>query len=196
MFSCANEDANNGHGGHDTSQTTGDAQKMSQLSLIMHHMDADMQNAEVTGVPDVDYATLMRIHHQSAVEMADIANAQGKDPEVKTIAAQMKAEQQKEIAVFDSILQAEIKGDTSEKFATGFKGSIKSMDHSTMQVQTSIDREFLQLMIPHHQGAIEMSRAYLPYSKNARLKTIAENILSSQQKEIETMKVLQEKLKD
>ena len=189
LFSCADEDANNAHEGHDTTQA-GDAQKMSQLSLIMHHMDGDMQNAEVTGVPDVDFANLMRIHHQSAVEMADIANAQGKHPEVKNLAAQMKSDQQAEIAVFDSVLNANAGGTPSEKFSTEFKASIKGMDHSAMKHEPMLDREFLQLMIPHHQGAIDMAKAYLPYAQNARLKKIAENIISTQQAEIEKMQHL------
>jgi uncharacterized protein (DUF305 family) len=190
FFSCADEDANGDHEAHDTTQVISEDQKMSQLSLIMHHMDGTMQNAEITGIPDVDFANMMRIHHQSAVEMADIANAQGKHPEVKSLAAQMKADQQAEIAIFDSILNGNTGGTPSEKFSTEFKASIKNMDHSTMKQETMLDREFLQLMIPHHQGAIDMAKAYLPYAKNAQLKKIAENIVSSQQAEIEKMQHL------
>lgn len=196
FYSCTDSDSDGGHEGHDTSQANSENQKMTQLALIMHHMEAEMQNALVTGSPDLDFANLMRIHHQSAVEMADIANAQGKDPEVKQLAGQMKMDQQKEIASFDSVLNADVKGDSSEKFINAFKASIKAMDHGAYKQEASIDKEFLQLMIPHHQGAIDMAKAYLPYSKNPRLKKIAQNILSSQQKEIETMKGLQEKLKN
>lgn len=194
LFSCADNDADGGHEGHDTTNNADNKQQMSQLMLIMHHMDGEMQNAQITGWSDLDFATLMRIHHQSAVEMADIANAQGKDPEVKQLAAQMKADQQKEIAIFDSLLNAGVKGDSTEKFINDFKASIKSMDHGSMKQEASIDKEFLQLMIPHHQGAIDMANAYLPYAKNAQLKKIAENILATQQKEIETMKSLQGRL--
>lgn len=194
FFSCAGN-GDNEHDHHDSSAAQTEDQKLSQLVLIMHHMDGDMQNAEITGVPDVDFANLMRIHHQSAVEMADIENAQGKDEEVKSLAAQMKTAQQQEIAQFDSVLAADVKQKASEKFAEEFRASLKGMDHSNYKKESSLDKEFLQLMIPHHQSAIEMAKAYLPYAQNAALKKTAQNIVSSQQQEIDTMKNMQARLK-
>jgi uncharacterized protein (DUF305 family) len=53
------------------------------------------------------------------------------------------------------------------------------MDHTS-----SIDKQFVQLMIPHHQTAIDMSKAYLNKGDHQRLIKIANNIISSQSKEI------------
>ena len=46
------------------------------------------------------------------------------------------------------------------------------------------DRDFVQMMIPHHQGAIDMSRVYLKTGKNPAMRAIAEKIIKDQEKEI------------
>jgi len=50
------------------------------------------------------------------------------------------------------------------------------------------DRAFIDAMIPHHQSAIDMARVALENSDDPKIKELAENIVSAQQKEIEQMK--------
>ncbi len=54
----------------------------------------------------------------------------------------------------------------------------------------AFDRAFLSMMIPHHQAAVDMSKAVLPVSKDAMVKTWANSIIKSQQAEISTMTAL------
>ncbi len=49
------------------------------------------------------------------------------------------------------------------------------------------DRDFARMMIPHHQGAIDMALVELRYGKDERLKRLAQEIIVSQQQEIEVM---------
>lgn len=58
----------------------------------------------------------------------------------------------------------------------------KSMDAAPMTGDA--DRDFVQMMIPHHQGAIDMSRVYLKTGKDPALRTMAEKIIKDQEKEI------------
>jgi uncharacterized protein (DUF305 family) len=51
------------------------------------------------------------------------------------------------------------------------------------------DRDFVALMIPHHQGAIDMARAELKYGHNEELKRLAQNIVTQQQHEISEMQL-------
>lgn len=53
-----------------------------------------------------------------------------------------------------------------------------------------IDRDFVQQMIPHHQGAIDMAKALLKAGHNERLKRLAQEIIITQQEEIATMRLL------
>ena len=52
-----------------------------------------------------------------------------------------------------------------------------------------IDRDFVAMMIPHHQGAIDMARAELKYGHNEDLRRLAQNIVTRQQNEISDMQI-------
>jgi hypothetical protein len=52
-----------------------------------------------------------------------------------------------------------------------------------------VDRDFATMMIPHHQGAIDMARAELRYGQNEPLRRIAQEIIVDQQQEISAMRL-------
>jgi hypothetical protein len=52
-----------------------------------------------------------------------------------------------------------------------------------------VDRDFVEMMIPHHQGAIDMSQAVLKYGKNERIRRLAQEIVVTQQEEIAAMRL-------
>jgi uncharacterized protein (DUF305 family) len=49
------------------------------------------------------------------------------------------------------------------------------------------DRDFVTMMIPHHQGAIDMAKALLLYGKDQQLKRLAQEIIADQQNEVQLM---------
>jgi uncharacterized protein (DUF305 family) len=52
-----------------------------------------------------------------------------------------------------------------------------------------VDRDFALMMIPHHQGAIDMAVAQIRYGKDPQLKRIAQEIIIEQQQEIAAMRM-------
>ena len=64
----------------------------------------DMQKMPMSGDIDKDFAMMMKLHHQQALNMAEMELAHGKSPEMKTMAKQIIAAQKKEIAQFDKWL--------------------------------------------------------------------------------------------
>jgi uncharacterized protein (DUF305 family) len=52
-----------------------------------------------------------------------------------------------------------------------------------------VDADFVTMMLPHHQGAIDMAVAELRYGKNEQLKRIAQEIIVDQQQEIAAMQL-------
>lgn len=60
------------------------------------------------------------------------------------------------------------------------------------ELTNSISHNFIVQMIPHHEGAIAMSKNILTYTQNADLRSIAENIIAEQTKSIEDMKAITE----
>src|SRR5262245_48186125 len=52
-----------------------------------------------------------------------------------------------------------------------------------------VDADFVAMMVPHHQGAIDMARAELRYGRNEQLRRIAQEIIVTQQQEIAAMRL-------
>lgn len=66
---------------------------------------------------------------------------------------------------------------------------IKMMSDMATMPTGDINRDFVEMMIPHHQGAIDMAIAYLRYGDNPHLKRLAQEIIVEQQQEIAAMRI-------
>lgn len=76
------------------------------MKAMMKDSGDKMSSMEMTGKPDVDFAMMMRMHHEGAVKMAEAELRDGKDPQMKSMAKSIIASQKKEIAEFDRFLAA------------------------------------------------------------------------------------------
>jgi hypothetical protein len=65
----------------------------------------------------------------------------------------------------------------------------KMMDDMAIKPSGDIDRDFVAMMSPHHQGAIDMAISELRYGKNEQLRRIAQEIIVDQMQEIAAMKL-------
>ena len=65
----------------------------------------------------------------------------------------------------------------------------KMMDGMAAKPTGAIDRDFVAMMIPHHQGAIDMAVIELRYGRNEQLRRIAQEIIVDQMQEIAAMKL-------
>ena len=61
------------------------------------------------------------------------------------------------------------------------------MNNMAITPSGDVDEDFVAMMTPHHQGAIDMAVAELRYGKNEQLKRIAQEIIVTQQQEITAM---------
>lgn len=66
---------------------------------------------------------------------------------------------------------------------------VKMMNDMAVKPTGDANRDFVEMMIPHHQGAIDMAVAYLRYGNNEQLKRIAQEIIVDQQQEIAAMRM-------
>jgi hypothetical protein len=62
---------------------------------------------------------------------------------------------------------------------------------AAMEIKPSgdVDRDFVAMMVPHHQGAIDMAQAELRYGHNEQLRRMAQEIIVTQQQEIAAMRL-------
>ena len=65
----------------------------------------------------------------------------------------------------------------------------KMMADMTIKPTGDVDRDFVAMMVPHHQGAIEMARVELKYGRNEQLRRISQEIIVTQQQEIAAMRL-------
>jgi len=70
----------------------------------METMNKAMMSQPMTGDADHDFASMMRSHHQAAVDMAKVETQYGKNPEMKKMAEKVVADQSKEIKQLDTWL--------------------------------------------------------------------------------------------
>jgi uncharacterized protein (DUF305 family) len=65
----------------------------------------------------------------------------------------------------------------------------KMINEMTIKPTGNIDRDFVAMMVPHHQGAIEMAQAELRYGREAQLRRIAQEIVVDQIQQISLMRL-------
>ena len=65
----------------------------------------------------------------------------------------------------------------------------KMMTAMHIRPSGDVDHDFVEMMVPHHQGAIDMAQAVLRYGRNQRLRRLAQEIIVTQQEEIAAMRL-------
>ena len=80
-----------------------DAKGMDMKSMMKNN-DEKMASMKMTGNADVDFAMMMRVHHQGAIDMAQAELRDGKDAQMRKLATSIIAAQKKEIAQLDKFL--------------------------------------------------------------------------------------------
>ncbi|MCM0675744.1 DUF305 domain-containing protein [Micromonospora phytophila] len=171
--------------GHGTPGTTGSAVTASGGASAAPVDDADVM-----------FAQMMIPHHRQAVEMADLAATRAVDPEVKRLAGEIKAAQAPEIATMSGWLAAwgrPVQSPGAEMPHMdhgGMPGMMSEADMAELAAATGreFDRRFLTMMIAHHEGAVTMAQTEIAEGANAEAKSLAQQIVTTQRAEIDTMK--------
>lgn len=155
----------------------------------MHAMMDRMMAMPKTNDPEIDFVKMMTMHHQGAINMANVELQEGKNDSLKRTAQKIITEQEAEIQQFNTILSSLTVDNTDTEFAMEqMDNMMKGGKAADVQLITGdIDNDFATLMIVHHQGAIDNASAYLHHGNNAQLKTMATNIVKSQTMEIQEM---------
>jgi uncharacterized protein (DUF305 family) len=194
---------NNGGGEHQMTHTSAPAPATASATATAP------QSSEAHNDADVMFAQHMIPHHQQAVEMSDMVLAkQGIDPRVTELANQIKAAQGPEIEKMQGWLNQwgnpampsmpaadmpgheNMPGMSGTSPMPGMAGMMSEQDMTALQNAQGVEasRLFLTQMIAHHEGAITMAQTEIKDGQYPAAVELARAIVSTQQKEIDTMK--------
>ncbi len=138
---------------------------------------------------DVEFVQGMIPHHEQAIEMSEMVIADGEDPTVLTLAEQINAAQGPEIDQMNTWLDDWGIEPTGSHDMDGMDGMMSGDEMNAMSetMGAELDRMFLEMMIRHHEGAIQMAEIALDEGANADVLALAQAIIDGQQAEIEQM---------
>lgn len=165
------------------------AHDQNRMMDSMHAMMDRMMAMPKTNDPEIDFAKMMIMHHQGAINMSNVELQAGTNDSLKRMAQKIITEQQSEIQQFNTILAGITVDNSDPSFSKEqMDNMMKGGKVADIQIITgNIDNDFATLMVVHHQGAIDNASAYLHHGNNALLKTMATNIVNSQVMEIEEL---------
>jgi uncharacterized protein (DUF305 family) len=129
---------------------------------------------------DIAFLSQMIAHHQAAVEMAEQALKTAAKPETKREAQKVVDAQTKEIAQMTGWLRDWYGAEPSKEQQALVNADMKAM----MSMPITSDAMFFEMMVPHHQGAIDMSALVPERSARAEVKQLAQQIIRDQKAEI------------
>jgi uncharacterized protein (DUF305 family) len=183
---------------------------LSLNQIAMNKMMADME-VKPTGDVDRDFVAMMTPHHQGAIAMAQAELLYGRNQKLLRIAQEIIAEQEQEIAAMRLAIGEhatptwvttgtdEAPGAASaEKVVAKSDAAFVSQSNAAMDKMMTdmaakptdnVDHDFVAMMVPHHQGAIDMAQAELRYGRSPQLKTISQEIIVDQMQEITLMRL-------
>lgn len=141
---------------------------------------------------DLQFLDTMARHHEGAVKMAALAQKNGAHAELKELARAIADSQEQEIVRMQQWRKSWF-GDDARAVnmdMAGMKGSMHGMDMSKLEAArgNEFDLLFIDMMIPHHEGAVEMGKQAARQARHEKLKQFANQVVSAQEAEIRTMK--------
>ncbi|MEU2252919.1 DUF305 domain-containing protein [Nocardia xishanensis] len=149
----------------------------------------DFNNADVT------FLQMMYPHHAQAVEMAKLVPSHTQNPQLLALAADVEKAQAPEMEQMSSLLQsfgkpAPTAGGGHE--GHGMPGMMSAEQMSALQAASGaeFDRMWLEMMIQHHAGAIDMAKTELADGVNPDAQALARSVITAQEAEIATMRTM------
>jgi uncharacterized protein (DUF305 family) len=139
---------------------------------------------------DLQFIDTMSEHHRSAIEMAKIAKEKAQHSELKAFAGRIIDAQQKENEQMQAWRDQWYAGKPPaiNMEMSGMQGSMMDMDKLRAATGSQFDLMFIEMMTPHHAGAIQMAKDALARAEHTEIKNLARRVALDQQVEIEQMR--------
>lgn len=168
--------------------SSGDMGNMSTQEMEGHSTSSGKAVDGLGNGTDLAFVAQMIPHHESAIDMAKVAQERSSRSEIETLAANIISSQQDEIGQLTD-LKTELEDGGVEEGSLGLDEAHMGMDMDMDALENAdpFDREFIDMMTEHHKGAIAMAKVELNDGTNSHAKEIATGIISAQEKEVADM---------
>ena len=202
LQSCSNSTNNSSKTDMDSSMTnmtqndsmnSGKMQMNNEMMQSMNGTMGKMNDMKMTGDFDLDFANMMMMHHQAAIDMSEVEIAKGSDTQIKTMAQNIITAQKAEIEQMQQFVknykmpEAKMdKGEMHNELGETMKTMMDKM--MGMQMTGNTDKDFVMMMIPHHESAVTMAEDEISHGKKLELKKMAQKMIADQNKEISDFK--------
>jgi len=176
----------------------------STVSTAGNHMmgDGSMMSQNI----DQHFIVQMIPHHEGAIATANVALERSKRPEILSLANGIIEAQEREITDMKGWYQSwfgsappsggmgmmrpsDERGSTEASRPNvhmgGMEGDLNALSATT---EANFDKEFIEQMIPHHEMAVVMAQMLAATTERSEMKQLADNIITSQSREIEMMR--------
>lgn len=157
------------------------------LAVLLTGCSTVKDDASNFSADDLMFASMMVPHHEQAVLMSDLALEKSTDPEILALANEIKNAQAPEITEMLS-WGASMMGSHAGHMMSGML-SEQELEQLRQASGAAFDQLFLEGMIKHHEGAVEMANEVIN-SANSRVSGLAKTIIETQNAEILKMKEL------
>ncbi|MGW6623090.1 DUF305 domain-containing protein [Nocardia sp. NPDC055002] len=142
---------------------------------------------------DVTFLQMMYPHHAQAVEMAKMVPSHTQNQQLIALAAQVEKAQAPEMQQITDLLAGFGKpapSATEEHGGHDMPGMMTDAQMSSLQAANGadFDRQWLEMMIEHHEGAVGMAQTELNVGVNPQTRQLATAIVADQEAEIATMR--------
>ncbi|WND36178.1 DUF305 domain-containing protein [Streptomyces sp. BB1-1-1] len=186
LAACGGDgDGSAGHGDHNAPASSSASASASASASQGQHNAAD-----------VAFAKGMIPHHRQAVEMADLAPDRARSAEVRKLASDIEKAQGPEIETLSGWLTSwgeEVPAEGAMDHSSHGMGGMMTAEEMNRLEDASgkaFDTTFMEMMIKHHEGAVEMAKTEQSDGAHGPAKKMAGEIITSQSAEIEQMNQL------
>jgi len=141
---------------------------------------------------DLQFIDAMVAHHQAAIDMSLPADTDAMRPELRDFARKVVEDQSREVELMKGWRRQWYPGKPQVPtimVMPGMRSSLKGMESGHMKALkgAEYDRMYVDMMIPHHEGAVTMAKDALAKSQRPEIRELAQRIIEAQQGEIEMM---------
>lgn len=164
---------------------------------IVHTMKREMEEAPKTGDVSIDFLYEMVPHHKAAIQMSQSVLEFSQNPKIRKLAEAIIHEQTIGIEKMQGLLAGikdypHINKEKEALYLQASRDIQKQMVQELDAVQPSghVDKDFLEGMLPHHEGAVKLATNILKHTDHDLLKKIAQHIVASQNRQMKQMKQL------